>query len=161
MIFVVDAANLGSGSSGLSDAAEYLHDVLLALQKAHSGAKSSKSREIPFLIAANKADLFTALPAPLVRSALESEITKIRQTRARGLASVETVGKSEGLGSGDGGMREQDEEEPLGGFTEGKFELKVMEEFNVHVEVIGGSAASTDGEGSDLEAWWDWVAAQL
>lgn len=161
VIFVVDAANLGSGSSGLSEAAEYLHDVLLVLQRAHSGAKSSKSREIPFLIAANKADLFTALPAPLARSALESEITKIRHTRARGLAGVETVGKSEGLGSGDSGMQEQDEEEPLGGLAESKFEFKVMEECNVHVEVVGGSAASTDDEGSDLEAWWDWIAAQL
>lgn len=159
----MDSTNLGSGSGSLSDTAEYLHDVLLMLQRAHSGAKTSKSQEIPLLIAANKADLFTALPTPLVRSALESEITRIRETRGRGLAGVETVGKSEGLGSGDGGMREQDEEEPLGGSVEGKFDFKAMEEYNVHIEVIGGSARN-EGEissGDGLEAWWNWVAAQL
>lgn len=135
-----------------------MHDTLLALQKQHSRGKSSRSREVRLLVAANKGDLFTALPGPLVRAALEGEISRIRETRARGLADVETVG--DGLGSGDGGMREEEEEEALGGTVEGKFEFGVMEEWNVHVDVVGGSVMGEE-EGVGVEGWWDWVAAQL
>ena len=159
IIFVVDAANLAAGTTaagGLSDTASYLHDALLALQRQHSRGKSSKSRELPFLVAANKGDLFTALPAPLVKAALEGEIGRIRESRARGLAEVERVG--EGLGSGEEGVRE--EEEALGGTTEGKFEFGVMKEWDVHVDVVGGSVTG-EGESGDVEEWWDWVAAQL
>jgi len=176
VMFVVDAASLGASggasnnnsnnsSSSLPDAAAYLHDVLLALQRGRGAAKGAAARDVPVLVAANKQDLFTALPAPLVRSALEAEIGRIRDTRARGLAAVETVGKSEGLGSGDGGMRELDDEEPLGGSADGKFDFGVLEEYNIHVQIIGGSAKSddgaADGDGHGLAAWWDWVAAQL
>lgn len=161
IIFVVDAANLATGTAavgGLSDTASYLHDTLLALQRQHSRGKSSKSREVAFLVAANKGDLFTALPAPLVRAALEGEIGKIRETRIRGLAGVERVG--EGLGSGDGSVKEEEEEEALGGTAEGKFEFGVMKEWDVHVDVVDGSVMG-EGESGDVEDWWDWIAAQL
>lgn len=164
-IFVVDAAGLSSagGASGLADAAAYLHDALRALQRrAKAGAAP---RPAPVLVAANKQDLFTALPAPLVRAALEAEIGRLRESRARGLAAAETGGKGEGLGGGEGAERELDEEEPLGGSAEGKFDFGALEEYNIHVQVIGGSAKSEDGaddgNGHGLDAWWDWVAAQL
>jgi signal recognition particle receptor subunit beta len=102
--------------------------------------------------------LFIALPGPLVRAALEREIGRIRESRARGLAAVERVG--EGLGSGEGGMREEEEEEALGGTAEGKFNFEVMKEWNVHIDVVGGSVIG-EGESGDVEGWWDWVAAQL
>jgi len=164
ILFVVDAADLSSSNTGtggasaaLSDAAEYLHDVLLELQKAYNTAKTSKAREIPFLIAANKMDLFTALPAPAVKSTLEREVTRIRETRAKGLLGVGTLGKNEGLGGND---EDRDEErEVLGGTSEGDFKFKAMEEWNVTIDVVGGNAVGEESPGVD--GWWDWIGAQL
>jgi signal recognition particle receptor subunit beta len=164
IIFVVDAADLSSSStatggvsSALSDAAEYLHDILLVLQKAYTNAKTSKAREIPFLVAANKLDLFTALPAAAVKSTLEREITRIRETRARGLLSVGTLGKGEGLGGND---EEGDEEkETLGGTGDGDFKFKAMEEWNVRIDVVGGNALGDESPGVD--GWWEWIGMQL
>jgi signal recognition particle receptor subunit beta len=71
IIFVVDAASVAE-EAGLNETAEYLHDVLLALQKRYTGATTSKGpKEIPVLVAANKMDLFTALPPHLVAQQLE------------------------------------------------------------------------------------------
>lgn len=81
----MDAASLAE-EAGLTDAAEYLHDVLLALQKRHTGAKTSKGpKDVPVLIASNKLDLFTALPPHLVRLQLEKALSSIRKSRAKGL----------------------------------------------------------------------------
>ena len=133
VIFVVDSSNLssgGGGSSAIDDTAEYLHDVLLELQKLHARSKASTAREVPFLVASNKSDLFTSLPASAVKSTLEAEITKIRQTRARGIAAVGGMGKVEGLDAVD---EEGQEQEPLGGSAEGKFEFRAMEDCNVYL----------------------------
>ena len=68
LIFVVDAAALSS-ATGLTEAATYLYDVLLALQRRHTGSRSSKGPAgLGVLVAANKMDLFTALPGGLVLS---------------------------------------------------------------------------------------------
>ncbi|KAF2433506.1 P-loop containing nucleoside triphosphate hydrolase protein [Tothia fuscella] len=164
ILFVVDAADLSSSGTAtgganfaLSDTAEYLHDVLLSLQKAYNNAKTSKAKEIPFLVAANKLDLFTALPAVAVKSTLEKDITRIRETRARGLLGVSTIGKGEGLGGND--EEGDDEREVLGGTSEGDFKFATMEEWNVSVEVVGGNAVGEDGPG--VEGWWEWIGAQL
>jgi len=162
LIFVVDAAALSAAAGGLADAARYLHDALRAAQRGRRGVKAGA---LPVLVAANKQDLFTALPAPLVRAALEAEIGRLRESRARGLAAVGTVGKGEGLGDGDGDAAEGEDDEPLGGEAGGKFDFGVMEEYGIHVQIIGGSVKSedgaADGDGHGLDAWWDWVAAQL
>lgn len=159
IIYLVDAANLssdsagvsGSSSSGLTEAAEYLHDILLALQKRYTNAKTSKGpRETPVLIAANKMDLFTALPAPLVKAALEAEITRVRDTRAKGLLDS-------GIGMDEDGDRE--ERDWLGDGGEGKFTFKQMEEVNVVVEVKGGNVVG--GQGGEVGEWWEWISRQL
>ncbi len=85
IVFVVDAAAIAE-EAGLNEAAEYLHDVLLALQKRYTGAKTSKApKEIHVLIAANKSDLFTALPANLVKIQLQKTIGEVRTRRAKAL----------------------------------------------------------------------------
>ena len=154
IIFLVDAANIstssdGHGGEGLREAAEYLHDVLLQLQKRSSVSKTSRApKELPVLVAANKLDLFTALPAPLVRTALESEITKVRSSRGKGL-----------LDSGTG-MNEVDEERDwLGDGGDGAFNFSQMEEVNVPVAVIGGNVTGTDN--ADIAKWWDWIGGNL
>lgn len=153
IIFVVDAATLSEDSEGtrsLTENAQYLHDMLHILQTKHTSAKTSKgSSEIPVLVAANKLDLFTALPTKLVRKSLEAEITKLRNTKSKGLIDS-------GVGMNDD---ELDDPEVLGGNGEGKFEFKLMEEYNIPIEVAGGSV--TSAEGPDTDAWWDWIARHL
>jgi signal recognition particle receptor subunit beta len=165
VIFVVDAANVSAsdgGAAALRDAAGYLHDVLMTLQRAYVGAKSSKYTSVPVLVAANKLDLFTALPAPLVKATLEAEITRLRATRSKGIAAVGKAGKGEGLdatldddeGAGDG------EAEVLGGGDpESKFAFEQMDEWGVDVIVIGGNVAGDEGPG--VEGWWEWIAGLL
>lgn len=151
---MVDSASLssdipGRSAAGLTEAAQYLHDVLLILQKRYTGAKSSKGpAELPVLIAANKLDLFTALPAQLVKSALEAEITRIRATRAKGL--LDSAVKDDVL---------EEEREWLGDGGEGKFEFSQMEEVNVPIKIVGGNVLGA--EESDVSGWWNWIGEQL
>jgi signal recognition particle receptor subunit beta len=166
VIFVVDAANISAGDDGdaaaLRDAAGYLHDVLMVLQRAYTGAKSSKYASVPVLVAANKMDLFTALPAPLVKAALEKEITRLRATRARGIAAVGKVGKGEGLdaaNSDDEGLGDDEAEVLGGGDAESKFTFEQMDEWGVDVLVTGGNVTGEEGPG--VEGWWEWIAGLL
>ena len=153
IIFLVDAAALSSESEdvvALTETAQYLHDILLMLQIRHTSGKSSRSSsDIPVMIVANKLDLFTALPAKLVKNALETEITKLRTTRSKGLLDS-------GIGMDDGAVEDQD---ILGGAGEGRFEFKLMEEYNVFIEVIGGNVLGADGP--DTSKWWEWIGKQI
>lgn len=148
LIFVVDGAAISS-SAGLTEAAIYLHDILLALQKRHTTAKTSKGPSaIPVLIAVNKADLFTALPTMLAKVKLQDEITNIRATRAKGL--LDSAADAEG---GD-----DDEREWLGEGGEGAFNFKQMEESEVDVLVAGGNVT---GDKAHVDEWWNWLAQHM
>ena len=126
IIFVVDAATLSNTSDDLVDgslveAAEYLHDILLTLQKRHTSSKSSQGpTEMPVLVAANKLDLFTALPAKLVGTSIEAELSRIRTSRSKGLLDS-------GIGMDDD---EAEDRDTLGGGGEGDFKFSMMEEYN-------------------------------
>ncbi|CAF9905374.1 MAG: hypothetical protein GOMPHAMPRED_003136 [Gomphillus americanus] len=149
VMFVVDAADLSPDSSGLRETAECLHDVLLTLQRALV-TKSSRAPEVlPFLIAANKADLFTALPAPLVRKSLEKEITSIRISRSKSLFDS-SAGIDDAVDS---------EKDWLGETGEGSFTFDQMQEFNVEVSVGGGSIHGTVKP--DIIQYWKWFAQSL
>ncbi|OJD37383.1 srp receptor beta subunit [Diplodia corticola] len=151
VVYLVDAAALAASPAGLADAAEFLHDVLLALQKRYTGARTSKATQAtPVLVAANKLDLFTALPPQLVRAQLEHEVEKVRVARAKGILDVGVSEDSAG-----------EEHEWLGLGGESKFEFKHMEEMNVPVEVVGGSVKGEEGEGPDVKGWWEWIAHQM
>ncbi|KAF2237015.1 hypothetical protein EV356DRAFT_530522 [Viridothelium virens] len=143
-----------STSSSLTEAAEYLHDVLLVLQRRHTSAKTSRGpAALPVLIAANKVDLFTALPASLVKVALEREITRVRETRGKGLLDS-------GVDMGGEGQSEEEERDWLGG-GEGDFRLEMMEECDVFVKVVSGCVLGTEGEKEDVEEWWEWIAENM
>ncbi|KAH7416899.1 signal recognition particle receptor beta subunit-domain-containing protein [Cadophora sp. MPI-SDFR-AT-0126] len=148
LIFVVDAATLSPGDEGLRQTADYLHDVLLILQK-RVGTKAAKtSRQISVLVAANKMDLFTALPVALVKSSLEGEITKVRVSRSKGL-----------LDSGIG-MDDPDDEKDdwLGEMGSKVFKFSQMEEFDIAIEVAGGNVI---GDGPTVDKWWKWISERL
>jgi len=102
-------------------------------------------------------DLFTALPAAVVKTALEREITKLRDTKAKGLLGVATIGKGEGLGAAE--EEEEEDREMLGGNGEGSFGFDSMREWNVDVNVVGGNVVGEEGPG--VEGWWKWIAGQL
>lgn len=153
IIFVVDAAQLGD-EAGLNEAGEYLHDVLLSLQKRYTNAATSKGpKEIPVLVAANKMDLFTALPPNLVKTSLEKTITEVRANKAKALRDAGAALS--------GGEDEVDEEkEWLGEGGEGAFTFEQMRESGTSVDVIGGNVIAGK-EGGDVEKWWQWIAEQL
>jgi signal recognition particle receptor subunit beta len=149
LIFLVDAATLSPGDESLRQTADYLHDILLILQKRASGGKALKAlKNIPVLIAANKMDLFTALPTALVKNSLEAEITKVRISRSKGL-----------LDSGIA-MGEVDEEKDdwLGEVGSTDFKFSQMEEFDISIEVLGGNVT---GDTLTVDKWWRWISDRL
>lgn len=150
VVFVVDAAAL-SEPNVLADSAAYLYDVLLRLQKRMGSTKTSKAPyAIPVLVAANKTDLFTALPAKLVRSNLEKELGRIRRTRSKGLLDS-------GVGADDfGGDEEADDW--LGEYGSDEFKFDQMREFDIDVDVEGGAVL---GDKPDVDRWWAWIGSRL
>lgn len=102
-------------------------------------------------MAANKLDLFTALPTSLVRTTLEAEVEQVRTGRERGLLDSGGVGEEAG-GGGDGDAR-------LGDGGEGSFRFEQLEGDGVEVLVVGGSVLGN--EGGDVQKWWEWIAGQL
>ena len=151
IIFVVDAADLSPDSRGLRDAAEYLHDVLLSLQNRMTKSKTSKApKHLPVLIAANKVDLFTAIPASLVKMRLEQEISHVRSSRAKGLFDS-------GVAMND--FSSDSDRNWLGGTEDGVFEFSQMAGANVEVQIEAGSVTGT--EKPDIAGYWDWLAKNL
>lgn len=153
VIFMVDTAALVDEAT-LRDTATYLHDVLLVLQKrAKNGSSSKRTTEIPVLVAANKQDLFTALPPGAVREKLEAEIDRIRKSKTKALLDA----------SADTGL-EGDEEEILGNDDQELFSFKLLEhEVGVKVEVVGGAVKGDSQEefGSGVRRWEEWVGMCL
>jgi signal recognition particle receptor subunit beta len=152
VIFLVDAASLTTDDETLRITSEYLYDILLLLQKRMADPKISKStKEFNLLVAANKMDLFTALPAALVKSSLESELQKIRASRSKGI-----------LDSGIGISDDADVDENndwLGEVGSKEFKFSQMQEFGISVEVRGGSVIGAPEP--EVEKWWNWIAEQL
>ncbi|KAL2752958.1 hypothetical protein ACRALDRAFT_213279 [Sodiomyces alcalophilus JCM 7366] len=141
VVFVCDAAAL-SDPDALRHAAAYLYDLLLALQRRASariraGTPLAKCGT-PVLVAANKLDLFTALPGTAVKANLEAELTRIRASRSKGLLDS-------GVGTDEVGSEAQDDW--LGEYGSQKFTFEQMGEFSISVDVIGGNVAGEEGPG--------------
>ncbi|KAI5465425.1 signal recognition particle receptor beta subunit-domain-containing protein [Mariannaea sp. PMI_226] len=147
VIFMVDAAALGEREV-LAPTAAYLYDVLLFLQKRATANNTTKA-SIPILIAANKVDLFTALPSTLVKSNLEAELTRIRASKSKGLLDS-------GVGTDDIGSEEQDSW--LGEYGSSKFTFSQLQEFELEVDVIPGNIT---GDGPGADKWWWWIAQKI
>lgn len=111
--------------------------------------KGGKAKQdIPVLIAANKQDLFTALPPSAIREKLEAEVERVRKSRSKGLLEPGMQGREE-------------EDDVLGGNEgEGKFGFKMLEEVGVRVEVVGG-AVRAEGGGPGIRRWEEWIGGCL
>ncbi|KAI1759008.1 P-loop containing nucleoside triphosphate hydrolase protein [Hypoxylon sp. FL1150] len=145
IIYMLDASIL---DEQLTDVAAYLYDILLTLQKRTGAGKTSKTpNAINVLIAVNKLDLFTATPATLVKSHLEAELGRIRQFRSKGLLES-------GVAVEDIGSEEQDKQ--LGEYGSEKFSFKQMLEFDIEVDIIGGSVFE-----GNVDKWWEWISGRI
>lgn len=153
VIFVVDSAAVSS-TAGLAETAEFLHDILLLLQKRHTQAKTSKGTEIPVLVAANKQDVFTSLPVNLVQSRLEGEIDKVRQSRSKGLLDS-------GVANEDDVINGDEESNWLGEYGSKEFSFTQMGEHGVDVKVLGGNVVGNDEKAGQVGEWWDWIGDNL
>lgn len=152
VVFVVDAAAL-SEPDALADTAAYLYDVLLLLQKRAGATRSSKAPPaVAVLIAANKSDLFTALPAKLVKSSLEKELGRIRRTRSKGLLDS-------GVGSEELAIGGDEADDWLGEYGSEQFKFDQMREFDVFVDVEGGAVLGE--KEADVDRWWTWIGKKL
>lgn len=153
LVYVVDSAAISS-ATGLAEAAEYLHDVLLVLQRRHTQSKTSKGPQaIPVLVAANKQDVFTSLPVALVKSKLEHEIAKVRQTRSKGLLDS-------GIGMEDESGNDE-ESNWLGEYGATEFAFRQMEEHGVEVTLLGGNVRGEGDETGMVEQWWSWIGENV
>lgn len=145
-----------SSASGLSESAEYLHDILLLLQKRHTQGKTSKGpASIPVLVACNKQDVFTSLPAGLVGKKLEEEIGRIRVTRSKGLLDSGVAMDDGGAGGGD------EEQNWVGEYASKEFRFAQMEEHGIEVKVAGGNVKGDEGEEGKVDEWWGWIGDNL
>ncbi|KAF9583162.1 hypothetical protein BGW38_010120 [Lunasporangiospora selenospora] len=81
IVFVVDSATVARQTRLL---AEYLYDIL--------SNKFTQDEKIPILVACNKSDLLTAFKKDRIKSSLEAEINKLRQTRTAALDTQESDG---------------------------------------------------------------------
>ncbi|KKA29928.1 hypothetical protein TD95_001462 [Thielaviopsis punctulata] len=151
IVFMVDGAALGEPDV-LSPTAEYLYEILMLLQRRAASSKSSRPPPaIPVLIAANKMDLFTALPAAMVKAQLETELGRIRASRSKGLMDT---------GADNVGVVGEEQDSWLGayGSNNEKFTFKQMLEFDIEVEVIGGNVI---GDGPGVNKWWSWMVNRI
>jgi len=132
VVFVVD-----SSAQEWRDAGEYLYAVLLRIQKLQE-ARGVKAKSFPVLVACNKSDLFTALPAARIRRLLEDEMGRVREARSRGIVGV--------------GEEEREDDEWLGEGGSGSFTFEALEEAGIQVEFAGGSTLA-DGWRQPLGKW--------
>ena len=140
VIFVVDAANLTPEDASFRDTISFLYMVLLALQRSSTLTRTSKVPvSTSVLVAVNKEDLFTALPANDVKGLLEVEITRLRDASDRQLPESGSVRDSDWIGPE----------------TE-DFKFSDMTHLNIDISVIGGSALNR-GE-LDACGWQKWVS---
>jgi signal recognition particle receptor subunit beta len=148
VIFVVDSSVLDASDSSTSrDTAVYLHDTLLALQRRKATAKTATAT--PVLIAANKQDLFTALPTGAVRERLQAEIERVRVSKRKELGRVGQDTDADA------------EEDVLGGGGEEKFSFKLMaEEYGINIEVLGGAVKGEEA-GKGVRRWEEWIGSCL
>ncbi|KAK7203188.1 signal recognition particle receptor beta subunit-domain-containing protein [Myxozyma melibiosi] len=138
VLFVVDASAV-SKPEKLREAAEYLYDVLRVTEKVRGGSD--------VLVAANKSELFTAVPAKRLRTLLEAEVQKIRETRTKAIGKVGLDGEKEEEEDGDSATVGGD---GWLGLRDGKpFRFEDLES---DVMVVGGSV-----ETGKVDDWVGWM----
>lgn len=152
---------IDSAAASLTESAEYLHDLLLLLQKRQTQNRTSKGpTAIPVLVAANKQDVFSAAPTSLLKTMLEEEVGRLRETKSKGITGVGVGGggaMAEDDAAGEGG----DEDDWLGEFGSKDFKFVQMEEHGVDVKLIGGNVKDGEEKKGHVDGWWVWIGENL
>ncbi|KAI5843238.1 signal recognition particle receptor beta subunit-domain-containing protein [Tricharina praecox] len=133
VVFVVD-----SSAQEWRDAGEYLYSALLRIQKLQEARGTKAKASFPVLVACNKSDLFTALPAARIRRLLEEEMGRVREARSRGIVGV--------------GDEDKEDDEWLGEGGSAPFTFEALEDAGIQVEFAGGSTLA-DGWRQPLGKW--------
>ncbi|KAF3915423.1 hypothetical protein AA313_de0209286 [Arthrobotrys entomopaga] len=143
ILFMLDSAVL-SAQPKLTDTVEYLHEILLAIQKRYSvlSETTTSAELIPLLIACNKNDLFTALPSSKISLLLQSELGRMKETKRKGL-----------LNAGAGEDDDEDLERVLGDENSDLITWENLKEFGVDISVQSGSIKS-----GSVDGWKSWLS---
>lgn len=148
IIFVINAARIRADDDFTRQTADYLYEVLLRLRKRLN--KGESLNDISVLVAANKMDLFTALPAESVQNILESEFSRIRSLRLNSLPDSE-------VSLGD--IVEEGWDDWLGDKESSMFKFSQLEELDkISIEFQGGNII---GDKPRIENWRHWIAKRL
>lgn len=88
-----------------------------------------------------------------MKSKLEEEIAKVRQTKSKGLLDS-------GLGMEDG--TEGDEASNwVGEYGAKTFKFGQMEEHGVDIRVVGGNVRGDNEQNRNVEEWWSWIGSNV
>ncbi|KAK6348289.1 hypothetical protein TWF718_006095 [Orbilia javanica] len=146
VVYVLDSAVL-STQARITDTAEYLYELLLAIQKRYAvlSESTTSTEPIPLLIACNKNDLFTALPSTKISNLLQTELSRMKETKRKGL-----------LNAGAGENDDEDMDHVLGDETSDQITWDGLKEFGVEISVQSGSVKS-----GAVDGWTSWMSACL
>ncbi|CUS23677.1 LAQU0S11e01794g1_1 [Lachancea quebecensis] len=133
LIFVVDST---VDPQKLTETAEFLYEILGLTERFPDG--------VDILIACNKSESFSARPPLKIRDALEKEIGKIIERRARSLASVKKADTTSGVEDEDGAMPQSVE-------FQGNHEFK-FDALDGNVDALDGSVLK-----GQVEKWECWI----
>ena len=89
----------------------------------------------------------------MVKSKLEEEIARVRQTKSKGLLDS-------GIGMEDDGQGDE-ESSWLGEYGSKGFRFTQMEEHGVDIKVVGGNTRGDGDEKGVVEDWWNWIGENI
>ncbi|KAF3220971.1 hypothetical protein TWF106_006567 [Orbilia oligospora] len=146
VVYVLDSAVL-STQARITDTTGYLYELLLAIQKRYAvlSESNTSTEPIPLLIACNKNDLFTALPSTKISNLLQTELSRMKETKRKGL-----------LGAGAGENDDEDLDLVLGDEASDQITWEGLKEFGVEISIQSGSVKS-----GNIDGWKSWMAACL
>jgi signal recognition particle receptor subunit beta len=92
----------------------------------------------------------------LLKTKLEEEVGRIRETKSKGIAGV-----GSGISEDDaGGGGDDDEDNWLGEYGTREFKFAQLEEHGVDVKLIGGNVKDGEKKGH-VDGWWVWIGENL
>lgn len=89
----------------------------------------------------------------MVKSKLEEEIARVRQTKSKGLLDS-------GIGMEDEAQGDE-ESNWLGEYGSKHFAFAQMEEHGVDVKVVGGNIRGDGDEKGVVDEWWSWIGENI
>lgn len=147
VIYMLDSGDL-SAQGRITDTVAYLYEILVAAQQRYTRLSESSSgslEPLPVLIACNKSELFTALPANKISALLQSELGKMKETKRKGL-----------LNAGADAEDDENIDEILGDENSNNITWEGLREYGVDISIHSGSIKK-----EDIGQWKSWISSSL